>query len=96
MDKMTTRTSSAIVVLFVVLLIAVGGYAFFTMTDGRTGVESLGNTVREAPMGLDNTAQREESGLPPADMTPSSRPFPDQQLPNETGNTTDNQSRTIP
>lgn len=56
--------SSGIVMLLLVVLIAVAGYAFFNMRDNRTGAEKVGDAISELPEGIDNAARQLEDRTP--------------------------------
>lgn len=55
---------NGLVMLILVALIAVAGYAFLNLQDNRDPAERIGDAISELPNGLDNAARELESRTP--------------------------------
>lgn len=58
---MSNKSPNGIVVVLLVVLAAIAGYAFFNMRDNRTGAERVGDAVSALPNGIDKAARELEN-----------------------------------
>lgn len=61
---MSNKSPNGIVVVLLVVLAAIAGYAFFNMRDNRTGAERVGDAVSALPNGIDKAARELEDRTP--------------------------------
>lgn len=61
---MADKSSNRVIIVLVVALAAMAGYAFFNMRDTRTGAEHVGDAVSALPNGIDKAARELENRTP--------------------------------